>query len=151
MCSNRPVCRLLATFMVPASFAVCLQINDSYSHPGKWQDVTLVPTMTRSEANQFVMSHIVRGLERNSVYEAIIHAKNRYGWNEVSLCFWGSICSLRLPIKRKLKLCVFVPSPLQISDIHQFYTRNVEVHNMDDMDFIMSSISASGAAASWRG
>lgn len=59
-------------------------MNDSYQHPGKWQDVTLVPTMGRSEANHFVMSHIVRGLERNSVYEAIIHAKNRYGWNEVS-------------------------------------------------------------------
>lgn len=37
-------------------------------------------------------------------------------------------------------------SPMQISDIHQFYTRNVEVHNMDDMDFIMSSISSSRAA-----
>ena len=59
-------------------------MNDSYQHPGKWQDVTLVPTMARSEGHQFVMSHIVRGLERNSVYEAIIHAKNRYGWNEVS-------------------------------------------------------------------
>lgn len=60
------------------------QMNDSYQHPGKWQDVALVPTVTRSEANHFVMSHIVRGLERNSVYEAVIHAKNRYGWNEVS-------------------------------------------------------------------
>ena len=65
-------------------FAVAVQMNDSYQHPGKWQDVTLVPTMARSEGHQFVMSHIVRGLERNSVYEAIIHAKNRYGWNEVS-------------------------------------------------------------------
>ena len=45
---------------------------------------------------------------------------------------------------------------MQISDIHQFYTRNMEVHNMDDMDYIMSSISSSRAAptqrmmASWR-
>lgn len=39
---------------------------------------------------------------------------------------------------------------MQISDIHQFYTRNVEVHTMDDMDFIMSSISSSNAAqSSW--
>lgn len=43
---------------------------------------------------------------------------------------------------------LFSLSPLQISDIHQFYTRNVEVHNMDDMDFIMSSISSSRAAHS---
>lgn len=70
--------------MSPGSFVRRLQINDSYQHPGKWQDVTLVPTVTRSAANQFVMSHIVRGLERSSVYEAVIHAKNRYGWNEVS-------------------------------------------------------------------
>lgn len=42
-------------------------------------------------------------------------------------------------------------SSFQISDIHQFYTRNMEVHTMDDMDFIMSSISASGAnESSWR-
>lgn len=29
------------------------------------------------------MSHVIRGLEGNSVYEAIVQAKNRYGWNEV--------------------------------------------------------------------
>lgn len=30
------------------------------------------------------MSHVIRGLEGNSVYEAIVQAKNRYGWNEVN-------------------------------------------------------------------
>lgn len=34
--------------------------------------------------------------------------------------------------------------PSQISDIHQFYTRNYEVR-MDELEFVMSSISNSGA------
>jgi hypothetical protein len=31
------------------------------------------------------MSFTLRGLQSGSVYEAIVQAKNRYGWNEVSL------------------------------------------------------------------
>lgn len=61
-----------------------LQMNDTYQHPGKWQDVILVPTLTRTNGNHFIMSHVIRGLEPNSVYEAIVQAKNRYGWNEVN-------------------------------------------------------------------
>ena len=30
------------------------------------------------------MSYNIRGLDPASVYEAIVQAKNRYGWNEVS-------------------------------------------------------------------
>lgn len=31
------------------------------------------------------MSFTLRGLQSGSVYEAIVQAKNRYGWNEVSV------------------------------------------------------------------
>jgi hypothetical protein len=30
------------------------------------------------------MSYNIRGLDHGSVFEAIVQAKNRYGWNEVS-------------------------------------------------------------------
>lgn len=58
-------------------------MNESYQHPGKWQDIILIPTVSRTSGNHFLMSHVIRGLEHNSVYEAIVQAKNRYGWNEV--------------------------------------------------------------------
>lgn len=29
-------------------------------------------------------TYTIRGLENNSVYEAIVQAKNQYGWNEVN-------------------------------------------------------------------
>lgn len=58
-------------------------MNESYQHPGKWQDIILIPTVTRTSGNHFLMSHVLRGLEHDSVYEAIVQAKNRYGWNEV--------------------------------------------------------------------
>ncbi|XP_037024266.1 limbic system-associated membrane protein isoform X1 [Bradysia coprophila] len=61
-----------------------LMMNESYQHPGKWQDIILIPTVTRTSGNHFLMSHVIRGLEHNSVYEAIVQAKNRYGWNEIS-------------------------------------------------------------------
>lgn len=60
-------------------------MNESYQHPGKWQDIILIPTVTRTSGNHFLMSHVIRGLEHNSVYEAIVQAKNRYGWNEVRI------------------------------------------------------------------
>ncbi|XP_055312013.1 limbic system-associated membrane protein [Sitodiplosis mosellana] len=61
-----------------------LMMNETYQHPGKWHDILLIPTLTRSNGNHYVMSHVIRGLEGNSVYEAIVQAKNRYGWNEIS-------------------------------------------------------------------
>lgn len=68
-------------------------MNETYQHPGKWQDILLVPTLTRSSENHYIMSHVIRGLEQNSVYEAIVQAKNRYGWNEVceSMFFFLSV------------------------------------------------------------
>lgn len=59
------------------------QMNETYQHPGKWHDTILIPQLTRSSGNHFIMSHVIHGLEPNSVYEAIVQAKNRYGWNEV--------------------------------------------------------------------
>jgi UDP-N-acetylglucosamine 2-epimerase len=40
--------------------------------------------MSRYDSRHFVMSYIIRALEHNSVYEVMVQAKNRYGWNEVS-------------------------------------------------------------------
>lgn len=60
-----------------------VQMNETYQHPGKWQDILLIPTLIRSSGNHYIMSHVIRGLDQNSVYEAIVQAKNRYGWNEV--------------------------------------------------------------------
>ena len=33
------------------------------------------------------VTHELRGLEPGAVYEAIVQAKNRYGWNEVRVYF----------------------------------------------------------------
>lgn len=62
-------------------------MNETYQHPGKWQDILLIPTLIRSSGNHYIMSHVIRGLDQNSVYEAIVQAKNRYGWNEVNHFF----------------------------------------------------------------
>lgn len=58
------------------------QINETYQHPGKWHDVVLQPG--KEETFSHVMSHNIRGLDPGAVYEAIVQAKNRYGWNQVS-------------------------------------------------------------------
>lgn len=70
------------------------QMNETYQHPGKWHDILLIPNLTRSTGNHYIMSHVIRGLEGNSVYEAIVQAKNRYGWNEVNgFCLRNNIFS----------------------------------------------------------
>ena len=67
-----------------------VQMNESYQTPGKWHDVILAPnpktaaighvgTDGRHEA-----SYMIRPLQPGAMYEAIVQAKNRYGWNEVS-------------------------------------------------------------------
>uniref|UniRef100_A0A182FVH5 Ig-like domain-containing protein n=1 Tax=Anopheles albimanus TaxID=7167 RepID=A0A182FVH5_ANOAL len=61
-----------------------LMMNETYQHPGSWEDTILVPTLTRSDATHFIMSHVIRGLSPNSVYEVMIQARNVHGWNEVS-------------------------------------------------------------------
>uniref|UniRef100_A0A182JC15 Ig-like domain-containing protein n=1 Tax=Anopheles atroparvus TaxID=41427 RepID=A0A182JC15_ANOAO len=89
-----------------------LMMNETYQHPGSWEDTILVPTLTRSDPTHFIMSHVIKGLSPNSVYEVMIQARNVHGWNE-------------------------------ISDIHQFYTRNFEL-TPNELEFVMSSISNSG-------
>uniref|UniRef100_A0A1B6E7S8 Ig-like domain-containing protein n=1 Tax=Clastoptera arizonana TaxID=38151 RepID=A0A1B6E7S8_9HEMI len=59
-----------------------IMMNDTYSHPGKWHDVLLQPT--NEETFSHLMSYNIRGLEPATAFEAIVQAKNRYGWNEVS-------------------------------------------------------------------
>lgn len=62
-------------------------MNDTYQHPGRWHDVILVPILSRYDATHFVMSYTIKKLDHNSVYEAMIQARNIYGWNEVR-AFW---------------------------------------------------------------
>lgn len=61
-----------------------LQMNETYQKPGKWNELILYPSVTRHDLNHFVMSYIIKPLEANSVFEVLVQAKNRYGWNEVS-------------------------------------------------------------------
>lgn len=58
-------------------------MNETYQHPGSWEDTILVPTLTRSDPTHFIMSHVIKGLSPNSVYEVMIQARNAHGWNEV--------------------------------------------------------------------
>ncbi|GLH07462.1 Uncharacterized protein GBIM_12913 [Gryllus bimaculatus] len=61
-------------------------VNDSHmAFPGSWHDVILTPRNTDTFTH--VMSYTIRGLPRASMFEAIVQAKNRYGWNEVSDMF----------------------------------------------------------------
>lgn len=87
-----------------------VQMNETYQHPGKWQDILLIPTLIRSSGNHYIMSHVIRGLDQNSVYEAIVQAKNRYGWNEVMYTFnrfylstWNLFLSMRVIDNEKWK------------------------------------------------
>lgn len=61
-----------------------LMMNDTYQHPGRWHDIILIPNLTRLDPNHGVMSYMIKKLDHNSVYEAMVQAKNIYGWNEVS-------------------------------------------------------------------
>lgn len=58
-------------------------MNETYQKPGKWNELILYPSVTRHDSRHFVMSYIIKQLEHNSVYEVMVQAKNRYGWNEV--------------------------------------------------------------------
>lgn len=61
------------------------QMNETFQQPGKWHDVILTPTSRApSEPLAHIMSFTLKALNAGSVYEAIVQAKNRYGWNEVS-------------------------------------------------------------------
>ncbi|XP_041760548.1 neural cell adhesion molecule 1 isoform X1 [Anopheles merus] len=65
-----------------------LMMNETFQQPGRWHDVILTPApRPPSEPLTHVMAFTLRGLQHSSVYEAIVQAKNRYGWNEVSDIF----------------------------------------------------------------
>lgn len=57
-------------------------MNDTFQHHGKWHDVSVPPT--NGETFSHLMSYNIRALEPAAVYEAIVQAKNRYGWSEVT-------------------------------------------------------------------
>lgn len=60
-------------------------MNETFQQPGRWHDVILTPTPRAStEPLTHFMFYTLKGLHPSSVYEAIVQAKNRYGWNEVS-------------------------------------------------------------------
>lgn len=58
-------------------------MNETYQHPGKWHEYHIKPIPIRTDGTHYLMSYVVRNLEHNAVYEAIVQAKNKYGWNEV--------------------------------------------------------------------
>ncbi|XP_058447791.1 neurotrimin-like [Malaya genurostris] len=65
-----------------------LMMNETFQQPGRWHDVILTPSPRPiSEPLSHVMAFTLRGLLPSSVYESIVQAKNRYGWNEVSDIF----------------------------------------------------------------
>lgn len=57
-------------------------MNETFQQPGRWHDIVLTP-ITRSPPPTHVMAFTLRDLQSGSTYEAIIQAKNRFGWNEV--------------------------------------------------------------------
>lgn len=60
-------------------------MNETFQQPGRWHDVILTPSARPiTEPLTHVMAFTLRGLQPSSVYEAIVQAKNRYGWNEVN-------------------------------------------------------------------
>lgn len=60
-------------------------MNDTYQQPGRWHDFILTPEhRPASEPLTHIMSYTIRNLHPGAYYEAIVQAKNRYGWNEVS-------------------------------------------------------------------
>nr|XP_026486542.1 myosin light chain kinase, smooth muscle-like [Vanessa tameamea] len=63
-----------------------LAINESFQQPGRWHDV-VIPAPEPAGSLTHRVTHELKGLEPGAVYEAIVQAKNRYGWNEVSDIF----------------------------------------------------------------
>lgn len=61
-----------------------MQLNDSYQTPGKWHDIVLNPIGTKNGASKHIMSYMIKDLEPDSIFEAVVQARNRYGWNEIS-------------------------------------------------------------------
>ena len=67
-------------------FFFFFQMNDTYQQPGRWHDFILTPEhRPASEPLTHIMSYTIKNLVPGAYYEAIVQAKNRYGWNEVSI------------------------------------------------------------------
>ncbi|XP_077283152.1 limbic system-associated membrane protein-like [Arctopsyche grandis] len=64
-----------------------LMVNESFQQPGRWHDVSLVGRLGVQGSLSHRVTHELRGLRAGAVYEVIVQAKNRYGWNEVSDIF----------------------------------------------------------------
>lgn len=59
-------------------------------------EVILSPSISRYDARHFVISYIIKHLDHSSVYELMVQAKNKIGWNEVSLCVQkGYVCTYK--------------------------------------------------------
>lgn len=58
-------------------------MNETYQHPGKWHEYHIKSTAVRTDNTHYIMSYVIKNLEHNAVYEAIVQARNKYGWNEV--------------------------------------------------------------------
>lgn len=68
-------------------------MNETFQQPGRWHDVILTPTpRASSEPLTHFMFYTLKGLQPSAVYEAIVQAKNRYGWNEVGLKLFLVVC-----------------------------------------------------------
>ena len=60
-------------------------MNETYQHPGKWHEFHIKPSLARMDGSHYIMSYVIQNLEQHGVYEAIVQAKNKFGWNEVKL------------------------------------------------------------------
>lgn len=56
-------------------------MNETHQQPGPWNDVMVVPV--NGDSYSHLMSYNIRSLEPGVTYEALVQAKNRYGWNAV--------------------------------------------------------------------
>ncbi|XP_017969192.1 opioid-binding protein/cell adhesion molecule homolog [Drosophila navojoa] len=74
-------------------------MNDTFQQPGRWHDFILTPEhRPASEPLTHIMSYTIKHLHPGAYYEAIVQAKNRYGWNEVSDIFQFIVASNSMDI-----------------------------------------------------
>ncbi|XP_075146285.1 klingon [Haematobia irritans] len=74
-------------------------MNDTFQQPGRWHDFILTPEHRPvSEPLTHIMSYTIKNLVPGAYYEAIVQAKNRYGWNEVSDIFQFIVASNSMDI-----------------------------------------------------
>ncbi|XP_037943704.1 uncharacterized protein LOC119676535 [Teleopsis dalmanni] len=74
-------------------------MNDTFQQPGRWHDFILTPEhRPASEPLTHIMSYTIKNLHPGAYYEAIVQAKNRYGWNEVSDIFQFIVASNNVDI-----------------------------------------------------